>query len=215
MLFPASYSKLSTYEKCPQQAKFRYVDMLNPPKTQQMARGTSLHSSAEGYLLRQKTTIAAPLVSLLPVLKVVRDSKPHIELKIAFNHDFEKVVDWKDKKAWFRMVLDSAYVEPTEAHVQEWKSGKEYDDHEDQRNLYAVGALGMWPVKYANVTTYYMDLRKKKTLRLDRPQAKLAGWRFAERVEAMGRDKHLTPRPGYYCRWCPFSRFVGGPCKVG
>src|SRR5207342_3063709 len=124
--------------------------------------GTSLHSSAEGYLLRQKTTIAAPLVSLLPVLKVVRDSKPHIEFKIAFNHDFEKVVDWKDKKAWFRMVLDSAYVDKKEAHVQEWKSGKEYDDHEDQRNLYGVGALGQWPVDYATVTTYYMDLRKKK-----------------------------------------------------
>jgi hypothetical protein len=99
--------------------------------------------------------------------------------------------------------------------VQEWKSGKIYDDHEDQRNLYGVGAIGMWDVPEAVVTTYYIDQRKQMTLRLTRPQAKLVGWRFAERVEAMGRDRHLNPRPGYYCRWCNFSRFKNGPCKVG
>ena len=215
-LFPASYSKLSTYETCPDKAKYRYILNIQEEKGPAAQRGTDLHASAENYLLGNKTSVRKELTSIIPALRETKKNKPVIEHKIALTRGLEKVVDWKSDKAWFRLVLDAAYAVEQTLHIQEWKSGKMYDDHVDQRQLYAIGGLAQWPlVEGAVVTTHYIDLKNTVDVRVDRQRATLLTWHFNERLEAMERDQRFGPRPGIYCRWCPYSRYKGGPCRVG
>lgn len=214
--FPLSYSRLSLYEKCPAQYKFRYIENIPTEKGKAAQRGTDLHASIEGFLEGHKTTIHKEVVSIKQTLVHVKKNNPFVEHKIAFNEDFKAVVPWKDPAAWFRMVLDSAYLYGDEAHVQEWKSGKVYDDHADQRKLYAVGALGEWgAMQEAIVVTHYIDQGKKVTLRVERGRRTILAGQYTQRINVLAREKHWAPRPGKYCYWCSYSRYKGGPCKVG
>lgn len=215
-LFPASYSKLSTYETCARKAFFRYIEQLGDPKSPQMERGSKLHASAEAFLLGEKKTVHKDLVSIANTLRKVKSKNPIIEHKIALEAGLETVVPWDSPKAWFRMVLDSAYKEGDQGYVQEWKSGKIYDDHADQRHTYGSGLLLLWPeLVKVEVTTYYIDQGKTRSVHIDPPRATVLRWHLKERLEVMESDKDFAPRPGYYCGWCSFSRLKGGPCKVG
>jgi len=215
-IFPASYSKLSTFEKCALQAKFRYIDKLPTPKSVKAQRGTDIHQTIEDYLLGKAETFHESLWRMNDVLRMVRSKSPLVEGKMAFSRGFETMVDWKSGDAWFRMVLDAAYPEGAAVIIPEWKSGKMYDDHTEQRKLYAIGGLAQWPDKEsAMVTTYYTDLGRKVTAQVDRGQRILLVGQFTERVERMENEKHFAPRPGNYCRWCGYSRYQGGPCRVG
>lgn len=215
-LFPASYSKLSTYETCARKAYYRYIEKLEDKKSKQMERGTTLHSSAEGYLLGEKNTIHRELQSIGKVLKYVRSRSPMVETKMALSRGLEEIVPWESSLAWFRLVIDCLYLEKTACHIQEWKSGKQYDDHADQRNIYGMASLIKWPdLQEAHVVTHYIDLNKKVPVQIDRTRAMLLQWHLTERLEVMEKDKVFAPRPGYYCGWCSFSKLKGGPCKVG
>jgi CRISPR/Cas system-associated exonuclease Cas4 (RecB family) len=215
-LFPASYSKLSLYETCPDQLRYRYILGLPSPPGAAAQRGTKLHSSAEGYLLREKTTINKALRPIVKALRETRDNNPLVEHKLAFTRGLEKVVAWESPDAWFRMVLDAAYRLKGTGYVQEWKSGKVYDDHKSQREIYAIGAFHVWPsIRKAVATTHYIDQDQAVPLYMDRERATLLTWHLNHRLEVMEQDKRFGPRPGFYCRWCPYSRSKGGPCKVG
>jgi hypothetical protein len=211
-----SYSKLSTYEGCHLKYKFRYKDNIRTPKGPAAQRGTDLHGSAEGYLLGQKNTIRKELVPIKQVLLLVKKQEPFVEQKVSLREDLLRVCDWDAKEAYLHMVLDSAYINGNEVHVQEWKSGKVYPDHADQRRVYALGALAQWTaMQEVTVTTYYIDQGVKKTLRIDRSQRTLLVGEYLPRFKAMENEKRFTPNPGRQCYWCDYSRRKGGPCPAG
>lgn len=216
-LLPGSYSKLGKWERCPASVKYKYIAFLPEQKSAQMSRGSDIHQSAEDFLTRKKKTIRKELAPLAQKLLEVRNAQPVVEHKLAFSRWFKSTTEWKDKLAFFRLVLDSAYGTVDDVlHIQEWKSGKEYEDHLDQREIYGASSLVAWEdYEKAEVTTYYLDLGKHRVTHVDRHYAKLVLDKLNGRVERMASDRVFSARPGYYCNWCSFSRFRGGPCRVG
>lgn len=213
-ILPASYSRLSLFEKCPLQFRFRYIDRLPTAKAPQAERGTKIHASIEGLLRGEKSTIHRAAKKLVPLVLEVRQYSPRIEYKLSFSRGFEKRLKHDSPGVWFTMVLDCAYMQGDTAYVQEWKSGKIYDEHEDQRKVYALGAIKLWNTAYAEATTYYLDKGARHLLHVDRPAATLIQQQLTERVGRMETQKLFSPRPGYYCSWCSYSKFKGGPCPV-
>jgi CRISPR/Cas system-associated exonuclease Cas4 (RecB family) len=208
-----SYSQLGTYETCALKYKFRYKDGLRTPKGPAAQRGTDLHSSIEGYLKGEKSTVRKEAATLKKVLAHVKGQNPFIEHRVGLDETLMKYMPWDE--AYFRLVLDSAYIYGNEVHVQEWKSGKVYDDHADQRRLYAVGALAAFnAMQYAHVVTYYLDQNLKKTIVVDLAQRQPLAEQYVRRLQVLENDKHFAPRPGLHCRWCDYSRYKGGPCPV-
>jgi hypothetical protein len=215
-LFPASYSKLSTYETCAAKLKFRYIEKVPSTKGAAATRGSLLHSSIEGFLLKEKTTLHREALSIKDTVVRVSKLNPLVESKLALKQDLTSIVDWKSPEAYFRLVIDCAYVMPERAYVQEWKSGKVYDDHASQRKIYGLGALLIWPnVPEVEVTTYYIDQKHNEPLLLKRPEVTMLVWQLQQRLEKMAEDRYFAPRPGRYCFWCDYSKRKGGPCKVG
>lgn len=215
-LFPASYSRLHTYETCALKAKFQYVDKLPRLKGPAASRGTKLHTSAEGFLLGEKSTIHKDLLPIKKILINVRANQPLIEYKIALDFSLLKVVEWKSADARFRLVIDSAFFPSGKVmDIQEWKSGRVYPEHEDQRRTYAHGSFAEWPqLEEVNVSTYYIDQGHSEELQAKRPDVKVMAWQLQQRLETMENDKHFAPRPGRYCNWCDYSKKKGGPCRV-
>lgn len=212
-MIPWSYSKLSLYEKCPAQAKYRYVERRPSPKHPAAQRGTDAHQTMEDFLLGKSKILHEVVEPFRHVLKAVKRKDPFVEFKIAVNRNWQ-LVPWD--VSYGRSVIDSAYIEGNRVEIQEWKTGKMYDDHAEQRKLYLVFAGIQWPAAHDyHIQSYYFDLGKKKGLEMTKEELKDVRADFSARIQIMEGDDIMSPRPGHYCGWCAFSRYKGGPCKKG
>lgn len=212
-LIPWSYSKLSLYERCPLQAKLRYIERVPQEKSPQAARGTDVHKSIEDYLTGATRKVHEVMTPFSHILQDLKAKRADVEFKIGITKDW-KVTSFNN--GYGRSVLDSAYVMDDLVDIQEWKTGKMYDDHTEQRHLYILFASVNWPkAKHFKIQSYYFDLGKKKTLNLERAELPAVQTDFNARITIMANDDIHAPRPGYYCGWCPYSRQKGGPCRHG
>ena len=211
---PWSLSQYNLYKKCPTAFKFRVVERRADPVGPAAARGTDIHAQLEGYLatgnwsgnIREFTRKKA---------EQMRGETYAPEMKIALNSEW-KPVEWKDPTAWVRGVIDAFFCSTEEIKMGEWKTGKVYDDHVNQRRLYLALALSMFPgVQKATIETIYADQDHAQSSELDRSglEAEQKYWR--EAVVPMLTDTFFSPRPGGHCRWCAFSKDKGGPCIAG
>jgi hypothetical protein len=104
-------------------------------------------------------------------------------------------------------------------HICDYKSGREYPEHRDQLELYALMGLNMYPeVKRAEVSALYLDAgyygNEGSILRGQIMDSKIASW--TNRAIRIFEDKHWAPNPSTNnCRFCDFSHKKGGPCLEG
>lgn len=210
---PWSLSQYNLYKKCPTAYKFRVLDRVPDPAGPAAARGTDIHAQLEAYLatglwsgnIREFTRDKA---------EKMREMTYAPEMKIALNAEWQPV-EWKDPTAWVRGVIDAFHCTAAEINMGEWKTGKVYDDHVNQRRLYLVLALCAFPeVKKAKIETIYADQDHAQSSELAREEllSEQTHWKTA--VQPMLKDTFFSPRPGTHCRWCAFSKEKGGPCAV-
>lgn len=213
--FSWSYSKLSLYEKCPAQYRYRYIMKMPTQKGAAASRGTEIHQSIENYLLGKAGPegLHESVQKYAELFAGIKAVKPFIERKFALDESWEPT-EWDG--GYLRLAIDSYYLKPKEGVIQEWKSGKEYDDHEEQRKLYGTVVLLSHPeLKRAEVKTIYTDLGKAVKVTFEQDHVPDIIEEFDRRVGFMRYDDEMAPRPGWYCRFCDFSRMKDGPCRVG
>jgi len=153
-----SYSRYNTYKQCPLKAKLKFVDKLEEPKNDAMARGIEIHNKCEDY-------IKGKLKRLPKELKLFgdafRDLKARFKKKVpamvvedmwAFTVDWDET-QWNNwAKCWVRIKLDLAYfVEENVLDITDFKTGKfrpmMNEDYIEQLELYALAALLTYPQK--------------------------------------------------------------------
>jgi hypothetical protein len=208
-----SYSRYSTWKKCPAKLKFQH-EFPKPRETEGAAyRGTLIHSLIEKFLMGDTDELGDELEYYRPYFLKLREAKVIPELPIAITKDW-KVTQWDDEGRWWRGVLDAVVQDENETIVIDWKTGQEYKDHRDQREIYATtyGAIDD-SRPWIKVIHTYLD-KKKNTFTLfhqDDLPALRKDWEG--RIDEMFNDEALIPNPGFHCRYCPYSRDAGGPCK--
>jgi CRISPR/Cas system-associated exonuclease Cas4 (RecB family) len=102
--------------------------------------------------------------------------------------------------------------------IVDYKSGKKYESHARQVELYMALALTERKLKEIEGALYYLDFKPGTWERLpvmQPPQAKIVLKEWEGRIAKIKKDKLFPPRPGRYCNWCGYSRYKGGPCQVG
>ena len=107
--------------------------------------------------------------------------------------------------------------------VVDWKTGRKYDDHFQQAQLYALGAISYEPnlpeeEHVVDVDMVYTD------------QGEVDGWEFdlrgddgestrqewTERAMRLFTETRWGAKPSFKaCSWCPFSGRKKGPCRAG
>jgi len=211
-----SYSKLSTYERCPAMKKYRYdlkveVSRVDSPQAQ---RGTALHEDLERNLGKTVYEVPEWMRPHMPHLEKYQSGKK--ELVVRLTEDWKPVVE----DHWLICIIDLNHIEDDKyATVIDYKSGKRYETHQEQIELYNLSVLAQNPeVERVEGKCYYLDEPPGgwgPPVFTFREQFEAVRKRWEDRVAMMDCDTEGAPRPGYYCRWCDYRKENGGPCPFG
>lgn len=212
-----SLSSLGTYEKCAASYKYRYIDKI--PTTSQSAaasRGTDVHAKIEMFLTGELKELPSELNFYTQYLNNLKTQTIYPEHKIALTNQWEPTT-WDADNRWYKGILDLKVIagpEATEATVIDWKTGKIYPDHEDQKSIYSIAVSAEHPsVLRVRAIHVYVDLGKSRETTFDRQQLLQLRPAWDSRVLRMEKEEEYLPNPSFKCRFCPYSNEKGGPCR--
>lgn len=208
-----SYSRLSLYEKCPLQYKFRYVDKIKEEESKALRNGIKKHNLCEEYLKGDRARIPKGVCQ-------ISDSLKRLKKMEAVPEEWWNLTDtWEssNKKSWLVGKVD-AYCFPHDdvMEITDFKTGKPYKkEHKDQLRLYATMGLCIYDVGTVVAKADYIDTGKSVSYIwcIDDLSELKVSWE--DRAVSLTEATFYPPRPNYYCNWCSFSRVRGGPCNYG
>lgn len=225
-----SYSRWSTYEDCPFKAKCKFIDKLpEPPAGPAIDRGIAMHSLAEEAISGKMSTKtedieraerfrsefkAGPAKLFKSEFALAKKGKPICETEWAFRADWSDT-SWFAKDAWCRVKTDLVFFSKKELVIVDHKTGKRNESHRTQLSLYALSGFLKFPsIDHISSALWYLDHGAPiPTESYERSELGDMIDAWEERVRPMMNDTTFVPKPSNACRWCPFKKEAGGPCK--
>jgi hypothetical protein len=188
-----------------------------------LERGNMIHTNAQMCVSASKPPKLIPeLAKFARRIDGFRRARARTELEWTFTRDWTPT-SWFAKDAWLRMKLDvlTEAAAPPVVTVVDYKSGKIYPDHSQQRSLYGLGALQLVQIGNLNkgikatkviAEHLYTDtgLTATETYASKDLEPLRAEW--TARIKEMLDDTRFPTRIGFHCKWCRFRKSVGGPC---
>ena len=220
---PWSWSRLSTYDECPKEYWYHYVEGMpgfRPPSTS-ADRGKALHSQGENYLLGKIKIYPPEFQKVSTHLMNLKAREAMPEMKMAANDKWE-AIDYEDKSAYFRGIIDVHYVDETEGpegylktvHIEDFKTGQVYDSHPKQMEAYVSLCASEYPEANRFITRLiYIDLGVITPQKVtERERIKPIRLLLDGRIKNAEEDTIFPTRAGSHCKWCDYSQRHGGPC---
>lgn len=222
-----SYSVYTQYIKCPFSVcldKIQRVRIQEPPNPA-FAKGDRVHGAAESHvrITGKPPALTEGLEKFKAKLDEFRKGKAAVELEWAFDAEYNPV-DWRDwDRAWLRIKTDVCQDQkkPPLVQIVDWKTGKVYPDHKQQRSLYALGGLQLVKLgqlaggsKDVQLTAShcYTDTGQTATEQFTMKDLAPLKREWATRIKQMMSDTTFNTNPGRHCTWCKFAKSKGGPC---
>ncbi len=222
-----SYSVYTAYLKCPLSVcfdKIKRIRIVEPPNPH-FEKGDRVHKSAEAHITapgRKAPPIIPELKGAADRLNLFRKMKAMAELEWAFNRDW-RPTSWFGQDAWLRIKVDvcAEQADPPLVHITDWKTGKVYEEHKQQRSLYALGGLQMTELgllldgaKDAKVLAehVYTDTGFAATEEFAMKDLGRLKREWTSRIKTMMSDTRYPAKVGFHCRYCRYRKSNGGPC---
>lgn len=207
-----SYSRYGTWKKCPALLRFQSETEERAPTPPAAQRGQDLHKNVELFIAGDTDKLPDLLEYYRGFLEALREYDAKPELGMAVDKDWNPM-DFEHPNRWWRGVLDCVVEGEDKIVIFDWKTGQEYGDHRDQREIYAAAYHGFneedVPIEVMHV---YFD-KKVNTISTFQPDdIPDIRKKWESNVEQMFADKRMAPNPGFHCRFCHFRRENGGPC---
>ena len=208
-----SYSAVKLYEQCPSRYKFSRIDRLQEPSGDAATRGSLIHSEIEAIIKGELPLVSDVVQYLVPQLNKWKLSNAQSEMQFAID-DKWNLVDYKDKNAWFRGVIDLYFEENDVATVLDFKTGKERD-YSDQVIVYAAVVLATKPhINRVNLAIEFLDSQKNvQYARITRDELGKYKDELTDRINTINKDNIFAANPSGLCKFCHFRKSNGGPCK--
>jgi hypothetical protein len=213
-----SYSRWATYDLCPFKFKCQVIDKLPDNRGPQKAlvHGDKVHKHVAAYLLDKgpPTLEAKRFAWLLDQIKVYDDKV--VEAQMGFTNEW-KPTSWFGKATWARVIWDVGLMyEDDTGEVIDWKTGKKYGSNADQMELFGLSFLRQYPhTKHVTTRLVYLDSGEQEFAEYPRSEADKLQQKWADKVAPLFKEEVWAPRPNDKCRFCPYSKSEGGPCKFG
>lgn len=213
-----SLSKLGTFTKCRRKFLYSYIQRLPSPRGAAAERGVDQHAHVEAYF-KDATPLPSSLASYTDWFAMLRGLNYTAEAQLAMLAGWVPCA-WEDPSAWWKGVLDLLVLKGRAAWVFDWKTGKIYPDHDDQKELYSIATFQTYEdIDEVEAWHVYLDLTKhskKVYKRADLP-ALIAKWEkklipYMQALEMYDKDNaesFFVTNPTYLCDYCPFSK---NPC---
>lgn len=214
-----SLSALSMFERCKYAYWNRYILGIKDtrPRGGPAARGTDIHNGIELHLTEGHPLPTAVNSWWSSAFNDIKRYPFWAEHKIGLDRDW-KPVPWD--QAWLQMILDLKVQKPSGYIVYDWKTGREYPEHFEQKELYALGVHAEHPEENNIDSVHvYLDLfrQTKRGYHRDSVLARRAQWnaRVAklEKYIADGDKGQWIMEKNHFCKSCQFSKANGGTCK--
>ncbi len=213
-----SFSRWEAYNRCPLQAKYKFLDKIPEPPSPALEKGKKAHE----VLARFMAGFAADRHELPgwkhfgELMVELRALEPLVEQQWGYTDQW-KPTDWFGNDTWFRAVLDAGVVyKDNTADVVDFKTGKPSPSHAEQAELYALSVLARYPsVTDVAVRFWYLEHGKESVFEFERTVLPALKEKWTDKVQHMLEDTTFAPRPGNHCRWCSFAASKEGPCKHG
>lgn len=179
-----------------------------------------IHKIIEDYLKGTITELPVNVLKYKAWFDMLREFDLSIEDELAVLEGWVPC-DFDDKKAWLKAKLDLKVLRSDKAWVFDWKTGKVYPDHIDQKEVYAILVFLKHPeVDEIESWHVYVDLNNKDSKKIyhrSELPALIAKWngKIAPLYQALERYKEdeaetfFVTNPSYLCDYCPFSK---NPC---
>jgi len=233
-----SYSRLTQYEKCKYATKLKVIDRIPEPdrgpppkhlKEWQNDRGSRIHDHAEAFVTGNADGQLPEMIHFTDEFNHLRELFQAGLVVPEQLWCFDK--DWKPcrEDAWnkirFRIKTDATvFYNPDriKAIIIDYKTGRRKGNemsHEQQKQLYAIGAFLMFPeLEYALTELYYLDLPDEPTYPTGytRVQAMaLLKRSWGPRNNKLLNELVFKPSPSVFaCKWCPYNLKQGSKaCK--
>jgi len=207
-----SVSAVQCFENCPHMYQGKYLLKMRSPPGPAASRGLEIHAKAEQFLLGNIRGMPNELSKLKDEYRALKRTKPLVELKLAVDVKWNPV-SWS--QGWCRGVLDVMTRLKEEMIIIDHKTGRIYDKHVDQAQVYALLAYANTPdASNYHVEMWYTD--QGKTKHWDYTPAKLKGVRksWEERVDRVLHATKFPKTPSKQaCKYCPRnSKRLKGDC---
>jgi predicted RecB family nuclease len=203
-----SYSRLSTFENCPQQFDYLYVTKnVQVVESEAMAYGTRVHEALEMYAksrdekyLTRETRKWKSLID-----RLLEKKGTHLyEYQMAVTPELEPC-DWMAKDVWLRGIADVLVVDGDTAYCLDWKTGK-VRDNPTQLQLFACMVFLHFPevktVKTAFVWLKFdqvTDMVYKRSMFDPMWRNLMQRFDYAQETIDLG---VFEAKPSGLCRWC-------------
>jgi len=211
-----SYSRYAMYTECPAKAKYKHIDKIPElTKSPAMERGNVIHKLAEDYTLGKLKTLPSELGKFKDQFVELKKSKPLVEQTWSFKQDWSETTwdDWNG--CWLRVKTDAACLDGTTLYVIDHKTGKMRGNYGEQLTLYAGAGMLKFPhVKNVNTQLWFLDSGDivEESYKATEQKVIIKDWE--KKVKPMMNDTSFAPKPSQdACRWCPYKKSLGGPCK--
>ena len=209
--FTWSYSRYNLFNKC-KTAFNMYVhrkDFKLPAfKTNPaMERGNMIHKKAEEYVKGNITGVPKEMQCFSAEFKNLVKHKAVAEQDWWINDKWEQVdyLDWNN--VWLMVKSDAHVIMDDSAIIIDYKTGKVYDSHEKQAELYAVAALSIFDsVESVETEFWYLDQQEISPYYYEKPDLIYYRELWDERAVEMQQQKTFDPSPSFTnCNWCEFK----------
>lgn len=202
---------------CPRRSKLRHLDKIDAgPPGPALVRGRQVHVDGDAYLSKQTAKVPEAYTSFATEMRQLRPKLLAHEASWAFTKDWEPT-GWFDANVWCRVRCDAVAKKlRTGALVIDFKTGQMRDyrreEYRMQLELYAVAAFAQLAgVKVVTCELWYVDHGviyggAEDGYVYQRSAFSTLVKTWADRVKKMMHDRVFSPRPGAYCRYCPYSK---------
>ena len=204
-----SYSRLSTFEQCPQKFDYLYVTKaVQDLGNEHTMYGNRVHESLEKYAktgdvneLTRETEKYKPLVDSI----LAKPGTKYFEHQMAIDQN-EKPCDWFSKDVWVRSIADVLVIDGDKAYCFDWKTGKPRDNPA-QLQLFSCMIMLCFP-EVQEVKTAFVWLNHNEVTSATYPRKQFSLlWqglttRMAYVQEAIELGVFKT-KPTGLCGWCP------------
>lgn len=216
MLNNWSYSAWAQFKACAFRLYRTKVCGDKEPTNIFMTRGIEAHKKAEFYLKGQFKQLPKELLSLSTEYKNLRKAAPIVEQFWGVD------MEWKPTQwgSWVVMKMDAA-VTPCKLtdhrlFVQDLKTGRRYDNHDDQASLYAVLGMQLHPTaKGVDVEMWYNESGEVYPIAYSVSQVEKLKKYWNREGKKLMAEREFLPSPNENaCKYCNVRSDKGGVCHA-
>jgi PD-(D/E)XK nuclease superfamily len=208
-----SLTKVKTLEQCGAKYDFRYNQRIPDKAGAAAERGKRIHAELEEFIRGNAIKLTGALEFYYGFLTLIKEGPypyfPEHEIRLA--EGFTPYVPGPGLVSF----LDLVVREPTVSNIFDWKTGKPYPDHDDQKELYTLAEMVDQPqIQTVKACHTYVDSGQNRvrtyTREADFERLK-AKW--TEKQKKLETTTVFIPNPQFLCRYCSYSKALGGPCR--